>query len=196
MSEAARMAAPAGASHREQVGSVPGFAGLSPVLRALLTTDGTVTEALAAFYGEEVGVEVLSQGYRDYEGRANRELEATVGTRMLERTIALVGRDSGRRYAAAWSRIVPGLLPPGLQEGLLAEREPLGKLMLVHRLETFREIVACGRCAAGAAPYLGPRCAAALGLAPEAGTVWRTYRVTSGGRPVMSITEYFPEALT
>lgn len=189
------MAVPTGASHRERMGEVPGFALLSPVLRALLTTDGTVTETLAAFFGEEVGVEVLSQGYRDYEGRANRELEAPVGTRMLERTIALVGATSGRRYAAAWSRIVPGLLPSGLQEGLLAEKEPLGKLMLGHRLETFRDIVACGRCAAAEAPHLGIRCAAALGVEPATGTVWRTYRVHTGGRPVMSITEYFPEAL-
>jgi chorismate-pyruvate lyase len=188
-------AAPAAAPHRERARDLPGFADLSAVLRTLLTTDGTVTETLAAFFGEEVGVEVLSQAYRDYEGRANRELEAPVGTRMLERAIALVGRESGRRYAAAWSRIVPGLLPSGLQEGLLAEKEPLGQLMLHHRLETFREIVACGRCAAGEAPSLGPRCAAALGVAPETETVWRTYRVTSGGRPVMSITEYFPEAL-
>jgi len=193
VSEAARMAVPAGAPQGEL--SVPGFADLAPVLRVLLTTDGTVTETLAAFHGEPVGVDVLSQGYRDYEGRANRELEAPVGTRMLERTIALVGTQSGRRYAAAWSRIVPGLLPPGLQEGLLAEKEPLGQLMRNHRLETFREVVACGRCAAGEAPYLGIRCAAALGVDPGAGTVWRTYRVTTGGRPILSITEFFPEAM-
>jgi chorismate-pyruvate lyase len=194
MSEAAPLLVPrGGGSLREAVAALPGFAGLAPVLRTLLTTDGTVTEALAAFYGEDVGVEVLSQGYRAYEGRLNRELEAAVGTRMLERTIVLVGAASGRRYAAARSRIVPVLLPPGLQEGLLAEREPLGKLMLAHRLETFREIVAVGRCPAGEAPLLGTGCADALGLGAGDGVVWRTYRVVSGGRPVMSVTEFFPE---
>jgi chorismate-pyruvate lyase len=188
------MAAPQAGPTPGPGATVPGFAGLAPVLRVLLTTDGTVTETLAAYHGEPVGVEVLSQGWRDYEGRANRELEAAIGTRMLERTIALVGKVSGRRYAAAWSRIVPGLLPSGLQEGLLAEKEPLGQLLLAHRLETFREVVAAGRCPAGEAPTLGIRCAAALGVDPAAEVVWRTYRVTHGGRPVMSITEFFPEA--
>ncbi|MBI5137342.1 MAG: DUF98 domain-containing protein [Nitrospirae bacterium] len=182
-------------THRELVAARLDFGRLSPLLRTLLTTDGTVTEALAAHFGEEVGIRVLEQGFRAYEGRANRELEVELGTRLMDRGVALFGRGSGVTLAAAFSRIVPAALPLGMQEALLAEREPLGKLMLEHRLETFKEIVDCGACAAAEAPHLGHRCATALNLAADERVVWRTYRVIHRGRPVMSITEYFPETL-
>lgn len=199
MSEAAPLLASRGpASHRERVAAALDLGALAPTLRTLLTTDGTVTETLAALHGEEVGVRVLAQAFGTHAGDDPdapdaAALEIPGGTRVLERTIALVGAESGRIFAAARSGILPDRLPKGLQEGLLAGREPLGQLMLGHRLETFREIVACGRCSAAGAPHLGPACAEALGVRPEAPVAWRTYRVTSGGRPVMVITEYFPE---
>jgi len=183
------------ATHRERVAAALDLNALSPVLRTLLTTDGTVTETLAALYGEEVGVRVLAQGYAVRSKGEAPELGAARDTRVLDRTITLVGAESGRAYAAARSRIVPDALPAGLQAGLLERREPLGKLMLEHRLETFREVVACGRCPAAAAPGLEGVAAEALGMGREAPVAWRTYRVISGGRPVMSITEVFPEAL-
>jgi len=198
------------ATHRERVAAALDLNALSPVLRTLLTTDGTVTETLAALYGEEVGVRVLSQGFAARSEGEAPELDATpdtraagpgvagprvAGPRELDRTIVLVGAESGRAYAAARSRIVPDALPAGLQAGLLERREPLGKLMLEHRLETFREVVACGRCPAAAAPGLEGVAADALGMRPDAPVAWRTYRVISGGRPVMSITEVFPEGL-
>ncbi len=184
------------ATHREMVAERVDYPRLSPILRTLLTTDGTVTEVLSAFYGEEIGIRVLSQGFRAYEGQHNHELEAEPGTRMLDRTIALFGNTTGITYAAAFSRIVPSHLPLGMQEALLEEREPIGKLMLAHRLETFREIVDCGRCLAADSPQLGGQGAAILNMADHQPVVWRTYRVVSGGRPVISITEYFPEGLS
>jgi chorismate-pyruvate lyase len=188
------LASRADASHRERVAALAGFAALSPVLRTLLTTDGTVTETLAAFFGEDVGVRVLDQGHRPLAD-SDADLEAPSGARVLDRTIVLAGARSGSRYTAARSRIVPDRLPAGLRDGLLAGREPLGKLMLLHRLETFREVTACGRGAAGDAALPGGPCAEALGVAPEAPVVWRTYRVVTGARPAMVITEFFPESL-
>lgn len=196
MSEAAPMpVSPAGTSHRERVATLPGFAALSPVLRALLTTDGTVTETLAAFHGEDVGVRVLAQGYRAAEMPTDADLETAPGCRVLDRAIVLTGARTGNRYTAARSRILPDRLPTGVRDGLLAGREPLGMLMLAHRLETFREVTACGRGAAGDAALPGGPCAGALGVEPRAGIVWRTYRVITGGRPAMVITECFPESL-
>jgi len=194
VSEAAPLVARA-ATHRERVAAALDLKSLPPVLRTLLTTDGTVTETLAALYGEEVGVRVIAQGYGALGQGDAPELEAPLGTRVLDRSIVLVGADTGRVYTAARSRIVPEALPRGLREGLLARREPLGKLMLEHRLETFREVMACGRCPAAAAPGLEGHAADALGTGPAAPVAWRTYRVITGGRPVMSITEVFPEGL-
>jgi len=182
-------------THRELVALSLDYGSLSPLLRTLLTTDGTVTEVLSAFFGEDVGIRVLGQGYRSYEGRGNLELEAELGTRMLDRSIVLYGHTSGTAYAAAFSRIIPSVLPIGMQEALLAEREPLGKLMLEHRLETFKEIVSCGRCRADEAPEFADQCPVALDVPGAAPVVWRTYRVFSQGKAAMSITEIFPERL-
>jgi chorismate-pyruvate lyase len=192
VSEAAPLLARA-ATHRERVAAALPLSALAPGLRALLTTDGTVTETLAALHGEEVGVRVLAQGFGRHAEDEAPELEAPAGTRVLDRTIVLAGAVSGHLYAAARSRIVPEALPAGLQAGLLERREPLGKLMLEHRLETFREVVAAGRCTAATAPHLDGQAPATLGVGPEAPVAWRTYRVICGGRPVMSITEIFPE---
>lgn len=196
MSEAAPLLARdvRAATHRERVAAALDLAALPPVLRTLLTTDGTVTETLAALHGEEVGVRVLAQGFGRHAGDDVPELDAPAGTSVLDRTIVLAGAVSGRIYAAARSRIVPDALPAGLQAGLLERREPIGKLMLEHRLETFREVVEAGRCTAAEAPRLDGRAAGALGIDPAAPVAWRTYRVITGGRPVMSITEVFPEA--
>jgi chorismate-pyruvate lyase len=53
------------------------------------------------------------------------------------------------------------------------------------KLETRKEILKIWRLAAG-------RLGRHFGQAAHAGLLARTYRVISGGRPVMSITEYFP----
>jgi chorismate-pyruvate lyase len=182
-------------THREKVAARLNLPSLSPVLRTLLTTDGTVTEVLAAHFGEEVGVRVVTQGVHRAEGHRFPELQLEPGTQVLDRAIVLTGKRSGRVYTAAGSRLVPGMLPGEMQEALLAGNEPLGKLMLTHRLETWREIVDCGRCLARHAPLLEGAVAPALRISPVAPVVWRTYRVYTGGQAAMSITEYFPEAL-
>jgi len=184
-----------GKSHREMVALHLDEATLSPLLRVLLTTDGTVTEVLSAYFGEPVGIRVLGQGYRAYEGHRHSELDAELGTRMLDRSIALYGQATGAVYTAAFSRIIPSALPVGLQEALLAGNAPLGKLMLDYRLETFKEMVDCGRCKASEAPELAAQCPVALEIPAAAPVVWRTYRVVSQRKPVMSITEIFPERL-
>ncbi len=176
------------ATHRQMVMARIGYERLAPILRVLLTTDGTVTEVLSAFYGEEIDICVLSQGFRAYEGQHNQELNAQVGTRMLDRSIVLSGRRSGAIYAAAFSRIVPSHLPIGMQEALLAGRDPIGKLMLDQHLETFREIVSCGECPAADVPHLGERCVAALQVPSHHPVVWRTlcatFRAAAGGSRV------------
>lgn len=179
----------------EQVARHLAIGDLPPIVRTLMTTDGTVTETVSAFFGEPVNVRVLSQGFRAYQGQNHPELAARGGARLLDRAIVLFGEKTGTRYAAASSRIVPSALPSGMQEALLAGTQPLGRLMLEYRLETFKEIVACGRCGAAEPPHLGAQAADALSMDAADPVVWRTYRVISGGRPVMSITEVFPAGL-
>jgi chorismate-pyruvate lyase len=73
-----------------------------------------------------------------------------------------------------------------MRRGLLESHKPIGFLMQEHRLETFREIVGCGReLADGLGPYFN--------VTETDGMIWRTYRVISGRQPIMLITEKFPD---
>src|SRR4051812_24511224 len=45
----------------------PDFPGLSPILRVLLVTDGTVTKTLEAYFGEAIEVDVLEHAERTSE---------------------------------------------------------------------------------------------------------------------------------
>jgi chorismate-pyruvate lyase len=73
-----------------------------------------------------------------------------------------------------------------MREELLESLKPLGQLMLECQLETFKEILDCGRELAGSlADYFT--------LAPTAPVIFRTYRTFVHHRPVMLITEKFPE---
>ncbi len=168
---------------------------LSPILRTLLTTDGTVTEVLAAYFGETVGVTVAEQGTRGFDPVDDRLLGEEIPHPLLDRTIYLEGRNSHRRYVAARSQIVAEFLPPALKADLLAGRQPLGRLLMHHRLESFREIIDGGCCRADAAPQVGHCCDNLLEVAGDTPVVWRRYRVIAGGRPAMLITECFVEAL-
>jgi chorismate-pyruvate lyase len=159
-------------------------AALGALHRILLTTDGTVTDILQAYYLEPMRVAVLSQG-----PRVMREdcpvLGLARGHALLHREILLEGAVSGRCVLHASSLIVDDRLSESLRAGLLSRRLPVGHLLQEQRIETFREIVSCQcqRC--------GP-----LGkhfqLSDGATLISRTYTVSRQGAPIMLITESFP----
>lgn len=158
---------------------------LSPFQRILLTTDGTLTEILEAHLWEPIEIVKLMQEtietpqqlpYLDIEAR----------TKVLQREVLLRGRRSRKNYVHAGSVVVLGRLDPFLRQGLLITQEPLGKLLIQARLETFREIVTCGL---HAAENLGDFFA----VPPDATLISRTYRIFSNGKPFILITEQFPE---
>ncbi len=105
---------------------------------------------------------------------------------MLDRRILLRGRMSHINHIYAESLIAPDRLDPKIREGLLYSQKAIGLLILENRLETFREIVACGREAAG---ELAPH----LGVGEDDYLISRVYQVFAGGHPIMVITEKFAE---
>ena len=76
-------------------------------------------------------------------------------------------------------------LDPDLRGDLIETDNPIGRLWVQYKLETRKEILKIWRLPAG-------RLSRHFGHAGSAGLLARTYRVISGGRPVMVITEYFP----
>ncbi len=63
----------------------------------------------------------------------------------------------------------------------------MGKLWKIHKIETYKEIISSFREPAGSAV------AACFGISARDTLLCRTYRVFSNRKPIMIITEKFPE---
>jgi len=158
---------------------------LSAFQRILLTTDGTVTEILEAFCGESIRVVKLFQEVSLLD-RAISSLELPWGRHVLRRSILLQGRMSLVNFLYADSVIALDRLDPGVRDGLLQSKKPIGTLILEHRIETFKEILDCGREPAGPIAHY-------FEIDETTSVIFRSYRMITHGRPIMLITEKFSE---
>ena len=157
---------------------------LTLLQKILLNTDGTVTRILEVFADEPIQVVRLAHEL-DLSPVDSPGLELSAGDTVLRRTVLVSGSRSKTPYLYAESVIVPSRLHPAVREGLENTDKPIGVLLAENRVETFREIFEVGEEAAG-------RCAPYFSIDPEATVIFRTYRVSAGGRPMMMITEKFP----
>jgi len=159
-------------------------AGLQPLMRVLLVVDGTVTKILEAYFGEVIEVRRIGQSVEALED-ADEWLEAERGEEIVMRAVMLVGRDTGRIYTYAESRIMLSRLSTRMQEGLGDQLIGLGRILLDAALEVRRECLWYGRERLAALPEeMRGRC--------DSEFVSRSYRVIACGRPLMMITERFP----
>lgn len=117
---------------------------LSTFQRILLTTDGTVTEMLEAYFLENINVIKLAEGLVSTV-KKNPVLEIEIGTEIIERKILLQGKISRKNYLYAESVIVPDRLDARFKDALLKSETPIGKLWLQYKVETFKEIVDTGK---------------------------------------------------
>jgi chorismate-pyruvate lyase len=156
---------------------------LSFLQRVLLTTDGTLTKILEAYLLEEIQIVKLSE--RSILAKDAPLLELEPGDQVVEREILLQGKVSRKNFLYARSRLATNRLDEGFRDDLNSEI-PLGKLMLAHRMETFKEIVALSKESAG-------EFAAFFQISDRDHLLSRTYRLFHRHKPVMIITEKFPE---
>lgn len=152
--------------------------------RILLGTDGTVTHILEAYADEPIEAVKLFQDL-DTASAADADLRLDKETKVLRRRVVLRGRRSGQNLLYAEAVIVPERLHLDVFNGLLLTNEPIGTLLAENRIESFREILVVDREPAGP-------CGAVFGIEATADLVFRTYRITAGGLPIMLITEKFP----
>ena len=157
---------------------------LSLLQQVLLVTDGTLTNLLELYTGESIHVVKLAEVLRPAE-QAQGLLKLAEDQPVMARTVVLQGRTSQRNWLYAESLIVPERLDPHFQARLLHSHEPIGKLWLEQRVETFKEQVAAYRQPAnGLGRYFGLEAGDEL--------LCRTYLVFSQRQPVMLIAEKFP----
>ena len=162
------------------------LADLSLFQQVLLITDGTLTNILETYVGEKLHVIKIAEETRsEVDTDALWLLDLQPGSDLIERRIVLQGKVSRRNWLYAESLIAPERLEPGFRERLTHSQEPIGKLWLEHKVETFKEITTTYQEPAGPlAPYFD--------IHPLDRLLCRTYRVLSRRQPIMLITEKFP----
>jgi chorismate-pyruvate lyase len=154
--------------------------------RILVTTDGTLTEMLAAMFLEPIElVKIAVTIAPTPEPFAALALDG--GSTLMRRQIILRGSISGTPYAYAEVAIAPDRLDPRLRDDLLEGRVTLGHLWISHRLEIFKERLRVRQRLAGAL-------ARHLDVGETDTLIERAYRTFTGGQPVFLVTEYFPSA--
>jgi chorismate-pyruvate lyase len=156
---------------------------LTPLQRALLVIDGTVTTFLEAWALEPVVVTRLWQRPQTLVA-ADRWLDLPAGATVTERAVLLSGARSRGFFAFAESRINARHLPVAMHGALEAGTAGLGQILLASGLDSRREGLWCGR----EQLKLLPEAVAAL---TDGDFLTRSYRVTAGGLPLMVITERF-----
>ncbi len=160
-------------------------AALTPINRALLVIDGTVTKFLEAYHLERVLVMPLEQRMDQATATDARWLACAKSNDVLRRRVRLMGSESERLYAWADSVILSSRLSPAMRRGLDEEPSGLGKVILDSGLETRREALWFGKEQPAATP-------AAIRSLHTGAFLTRSYRIFARGRPLMLITERFP----
>ena len=156
-----------------------------PFQRILLTTDGTVTEILEAQFYEQIQLVKLFLDTRLSEADIPF-LQVKAGTEVLVRKILLQGGESKTNYIYAESLLVPEHLDAALQSALHTTSKPIGRLLIEAKTETFREILTCRK-------EKAEELAEHFSIGQDAQLISRTYRILANNKPIMLITEKFPE---
>ncbi|MFN6558741.1 MAG: chorismate--pyruvate lyase family protein [Nostoc sp. ChiSLP01] len=157
---------------------------LSSFQRILLTTDGTLTEILEAYLLEKIKLVKLSEELIKIT-KPIPALDLDIGTQVIERKILLQGKISLNNFIYAESIIVPERLDNRLKSRLIESQEPMGRLWLEYKLETFKEII-------DSAIETSNDLSEYFNIAREDQMLSRTYRVFSNKKPIIMITEKFP----
>lgn len=157
---------------------------LSPMQRALLVIDGTVTKLFEAITLEPVDVVRLGQAEQTLVSD-NQWLEAPSGTKVIARHVYLRGEYGNTVHAYATSLIVPDRFPRHVLDGLDVDGGSLGRILLSSEMENRREILWFGRETNVVLPD-------EVGQIVEGEFITRSYRVIVEGRPIMLINERFP----
>lgn len=160
------------------------WSGLSPVHRAILSSDGSFTILLGALVGRDIKVALIDQHMETLQ-QSHAVLGLRAGDRLLRRGVRLYA-EADRNLAFAVSVVAIDRVPEPLANDLFIAKEPIGLLLRKYRMETFREILDWGT-----APVPDP--AKKYFSAPE--LMFRSYQIMMNKQPLMLITEFFAHEL-
>lgn len=153
------------------LGPLPGF------LRALLVTDGTVTMALEAYFGEVIRISTTHQEQMHLPV-AIPALGMRAGDTCYFRQVNLMGEQSNICFASATSILNKHAIGDSLFEQLVDEHVGIGVILRNSARGSFREVLRLQQ-----------------GGLMSTFDVNRTYRVSLNGVPAILITEEFPASV-
>ena len=159
---------------------------LSPLTRMLLVADGTVTDAVEAYYFEPCTVVKLGQR-RQRLDHPLAPLELRAGAPVLERTIAMRGDESGETRFLAHTSFALARVGRGFVSDLEGTDLSLGDVLRRHMPTARREILGAG--------IVRKQPRGLLGQWMKTAPVWvvRTYILRVRGAAIALVNEYLPE---
>ncbi len=148
---------------------------------ALQSNPGTVTQLLEFLAGEPVDADIRHQ--LEGPAGAGNPLGLAPSAPLLCRAVLLTGRDSGHPFVYAESAIAVDRIPRSVRRRLETSRDPIGRVLLDHRLVVRRE------------PLLDPVEATPVygDVVPLLGGAVRSrrYRIILDRDPAMVVSEWF-----
>lgn len=178
------------------------WARMSPVQRALLATDGSMTLLLGGLYDEGITVQTLDQGEQHIK-EADLGLELFINEALLMRTVLLKTVETQRIAAYAESSIVMERLPEKIQENLKDGDRAIGLILREYEVPTIRHLESWGRASADhpAVSYFDE---VDIDSHENRPLFYRSYTIAANilgmgdgaTKPIMRVAEYFPFNLT
>lgn len=158
---------------------------LSPFLRTLLISDGTVTRFIEAYQLERVDTVRLDQVH--FASRGGHEwLAVESGAPVALRRVFLRGRDSDTIYAYATTLVALDRMPKSVLARLELKGQSLGRVLNDAKIETRRETLWYGWESDLDVPDPLRHLAQPW--------LTRAYRIVHRGQPMALVTERFPGA--
>ncbi|WP_225827694.1 chorismate--pyruvate lyase family protein [Streptomyces naphthomycinicus] len=163
---------------------------LSPVLRGVLTSDGTVTTLIAACTMQPLALRVLDERTVGLPAGTGTWLEAPPGAPATRRRVEITVRATRAPVYHAETFLLRERLPPEVAGSLSTEPLGLGGALRRHGANARRELLWYGQ--GGPPQWTQPPRLRAEASLPGGSTLHRTYRLmTPGGQPAALITESF-----
>ncbi len=158
---------------------------LSMPQRIILHNGGSLTKLLEVMLGEELKLNKISEQIK----KSTQEiptLNLSTGDQMMSRKITLYGHHSKTHYIYAESLIATKNLADDFADALINTNVPIGKIWEMLKIETYKKVVAWGKVPAN---QIGLH----FNVSPMEPLLYRTYLVYSQQKPIMQITEKFPQ---
>jgi beta-ribofuranosylaminobenzene 5'-phosphate synthase len=158
---------------------------ISPVLKFLLGTDGSVTQILESITGKKVVIRTLVQKIIPADRSAADNLSIAEGDPVNYRIVEIQTEGSGEVLIYAISHTPVNRLSPDFQDDLMKADIPIGKIIKQHHIEARREILSAH------VTLATEESGKIFSICKNEPVLSRQYQIIHAGKPLIFIEEQF-----